>query len=289
MKIAVAYRSIPQSPGWATGDSMVRAFRRLGHEVYPYAKVYQRDEWIGRDVPSDLDFLLRMECGDGETQYPELGELDCVKAYWTFDVARYPAREAKIANQLEPDVVFVANSRFLGTDCNIFIGEKEEWGCRAAHLPYAADPDLFRPDRQLYPDLKTACLIGHGFPERRAFCEAAGVGILSGVYRDQYANALASLKIHVHNHASGGDGLLVMRIWETLASRVCLLTEATSVPPGKDTCVVYRDAADCRRLVAELLEDNKRRERIAANGYNEVMARHTYLHRARTILSEVGL
>jgi hypothetical protein len=46
MHILVSYRGAPNIRGWETGAMLARAFRRLGHDVDEYAKIYQRPEWV---------------------------------------------------------------------------------------------------------------------------------------------------------------------------------------------------------------------------------------------------
>jgi len=268
LRIIVAYRAIPGTgAGYATGDSMVRAFRRLGHAVYPYAKVYQSRQWIGRALPPSPDLLVRMECGDGEEQYPELGALDCPKVYWTFDIDRYPQREAAIIDQLGADPVCCANPNHVKTDWH--------------YLPYAADPDLFYPGKT--PG-HGAAIIGTPFEQRADFARRAGVDLVSGVYHAAYARRLRGLAVHVHHYASGGGGLLVMRPWETMASGVLLITEADKTHElHRDIpWLTYRDADHCRQLIAADHGD------LCARQYAAVMDGNTYIDRARAILDIVG-
>ena len=311
MRIVVAYRSIPGAPGWATGDSMVRAFRRLGHEVWPYAKVYQRDEWIVPGcqwvtadkwedarptgfTPGSVDLLLRMECGDDETQYPELAALDCPKVYWTVDVARYPERERGIVERLGavPPLVLTGNAQHL-----VWKGGKRF--VRAAgrdfsggYLPYAVDPDHFYPlEQDFHPhDARGgAAIVGSAFPERAEFAGRAGLSLISDCYHDEYACQLRRLKIHVHHHASGGQGLLVMRPWETMGSGTLLLTEEDETHKLHPDIpwLTYSNADDCRSKVEHLLVHETTRQKTAELQHRAVMKNHTYLHRAQSILEMV--
>lgn len=289
MRIVVAYRSIPGAPGWATGDSMVRAFRRLGHEVWPYAKVYHRDEWLrppdhwpddepwrcGR-LPDGPDLLLRMECGDEETQYPELARLDCPKVYWTFDVARYPGRETAIIAELGAGFILSGNSRFTGRD---FMG--------ARYLPYAVDPDLFYPEK--VAARHGAAILGSPFQDRVDFACDAGVDLVSALVHEDYALALRRLQVSVHHHASGGQGLLVMRPWETMGSGTLLLTEEDETHKLHPDIpwLTYSNADDCRSKVEHLLVHETTRQKTAELQHRAVMKNHTYLHRAQSILEMV--
>jgi len=299
MRILVAYREIPEAPGWATGASMVRAFRRMGHETYAYAKVYRSNEWLwpfgvaDNRTPSGFrgigpfDLLLRMECGDEEAQYPELAELpkECRKVYWTFDVARYPEREVAIAAELAPDLVLCGNPRYRG----FFSPVRTAVGGipHVEYLPYAVDPDLFHPGTV---ERMGCAMIGSPFPEREEFAKAAGVQLHHGLRHDAYAALLRRLKIHVHHHASGGQGLLVMRPFETMGSGTLLLTEEdeTHALHPDIPWVTYRDADDCRSLVQHFLEWPVPLRQKSAEQHAAVMAAHTYRHRAEAILEMIG-
>ena len=81
---------------------------------------------------------------------------------------------------------------------------------------------------------------------------------------------------------------LNMRVFESLAIGKCLLTD--DVPGLRDLFVPGEDLAtyDDRSLVEvarTLLGNPELRTRLAASGRKKVLAAHTYLHRARTILS----
>lgn len=262
---------------------MVRAFRRLGHEVWPYAKVYHEDRWWSDWYPDDVDLLLRMECGDEETQYPELARLDCSKVYWTFDVARYPAREGAIADHLRPDLVLCGNARYAPPRAKTFNGFK------VRYLPYAVDPDHFHPCTCPHPR-HGAAIVGTPFPERAAFAGAAGLSLVRSVNHEDYARLLRGLKVHVHYHASGGQGLLVMRPWETMGSGTLLLTEEdeTHALHPDIPWLTYKDAADCGQQVQGYLEHEHLQRNLAAAQHRAVMANHTYLHRAQAILDMLG-
>jgi hypothetical protein len=80
MKIVVAYRGAPRSPGRATGDALIRAFRQLGHEAVGYGRWYQTCDWFGTDAAGDL--LVYLECNDEDPQYDELRHFKGKIVYW---------------------------------------------------------------------------------------------------------------------------------------------------------------------------------------------------------------
>lgn len=269
MRIIVSYRGIPQSPGWATGDYMVQALRQLGHDAVPYGNYYQTTEWMGRDT-SGADLLLWMECNDQDRQYVELLDLQCRKVFWDFDTAMHLDHSLVLAAHF--DRVYLANPALL----HHFPGAK--------YLPYAADPVRFGPTSARRSGV---AIIGTPFSSRVAFAAEAGIHVQSGLFRHDYVKALGSLQVSVHHTSSGGAGLLVMRIWETMACGTCLLTERDQTI-GRHFMedrhfVAFSDADEARKKIAWLLESGKWQS-IGQVAREEILMNHTYHHRARTIL-----
>lgn len=291
MRILVAYRAIPQSPGWATGDCLVRAFRKLGHDAQPWAKLYQRDEWLEHPAwgPSmepvcccgkleyasggllDVDLLVYLECNDDDEQYPHLLSLPCPRVYWEFDTTMHREWSRDWIESNYWTAVYMANP-------NELIGD-------AAYLPYAVDDTLFSHGNR---ERSGAACIGHPFPERVEFCQRADVELISGVYREDYVAALQGLQVSVHHHDSGGDGLLVARIWESIGAGACLLAPASESLYRHFTAgmhvATYESVEEARHLVHKLCERPEQTAATARRGYELVMREHTYVNRARTIL-----
>lgn len=275
MRIIVAYRALPQSPGWATGDCVVRAAKMLGHDAHAWGNYYQTDEPIelARD-DTDADLIIHMECNDSDQQY-DLRRVAARRVYWEFDTAMHPQWSARWIAEQRFARVFVANSRFEG-----------------CYLPYAIDPYLYSPSMALVDRAGAAC-IGSPFAERVMFCREAAVPLMSGLYREQYAQATAALKISVHHHDSGGDGLIVARPWEAFASGTCLLTAKSPAlrrhfEPGVHYAE-YVDAKDCAEQVRWLLSHDEEREAMAYEGFAEANRKHTYMHRVSAILAEMEM
>jgi spore maturation protein CgeB len=99
------------------------------------------------------------------------------------------------------------------------------------------------------------------------------------------------LKIHVHNHESGGDSLIVLRIWESMACGALLLAPQGLLEgtfwPGVHYCA-YDGPEDCGRKVARILEDDEAREAMTHAALREVLEKHTYVQRAKEILDAVS-
>jgi spore maturation protein CgeB len=91
---------------------------------------------------------------------------------------------------------------------------------------------------------------------------------------------------------SGGDGLIVARPWETMGLGTCLLTQRT--PELEELfidgvhCVMYDSAEDACEKLKALFADRAWAIAIGKCGRAEVQAKHTYIHRAQTILDALG-
>lgn len=224
MKILVSYRGIPQSPGWATGDMVVKAFRALGHEVYPYAKYYQQNRWVDDRPPldsQDWDLILFMECNDGDPQYPELKVTRARKtACWLFDTSYHTDRYRGLVNYFGFNHIFLANP--------ITIQEYKVWGYNNVHyLPYACDRELHGRPLE-YPKSRDVVLVGSIRDDRVALARGlSGHGVnlelVGGVFREEYINALASARFVVNQNPPEGRGLLNMRHFEAQAAGAIII------------------------------------------------------------------
>ena len=292
MNILVSYRGIPQSPGWATGDALCAALASLGHEVTPFGRYYSKapasdtnsntEETIRRlgyplaAVPLETpDLHIWMECNDEDPQYGETLGINCPHVYWGFDDTMHWPFTAKLLSSGAFKHAFFANQRVAKAVPG------SHW------LPYAADTRWLTPGEH---DRAGAATIGHGFAERVAFCEAAGIELFQA-YREEYVTRLQQLKIHVHHHESGGPGLVVMRPFETMACGALLfaprgLLDGLGFHAGIHY-VAYTNADDCRKKIERFLADDAARESITRTALHCILENHTYRQRAEAILEVV--
>jgi len=235
MKVLVSYRGIPQSPGWATGDFVVKALRTLGHEVYPYAKYYQQNKWVeDRSLGStgyrslglddhEFDLILYMECNDGDPQYSELAVARARKtACWLFDTSYYHDRCKSIVDYFRFDHVFLANP--------LTIREYKVWGYKnVSCLRYGFDSEKHTRSSDTEKTIGVA-LVGSIRDDRKALAKALkdhgiNLELISGKFREEYVDALASARIIVNQNPPEGRGLLNMRFFEAQAAGCYVLTE----------------------------------------------------------------
>jgi len=278
MQITVAYRAIPESPGWATGDAMVRAFNVLGHNAVPYARTH-RDGWPIARTRREVNLLLMMECNDADPQYLELACADCYRVMWEFDTSMHALFTADFVRAMRPNDMYFANATMMP----LVPGSK--------YLPYAVDNGLFFDGGH---KRSGAIMIGSPFPERVKFCKDAGVNFKTGIFREEYSLAMQCAEIVVHNFDSGGDGLIVMRPFEAMACGALLLAPRTPAMdreflPGVHY-VEYNNADECRNRISYYMSSDEAREegrRIATAGHDLVMEKHTYIRRAQEILARM--
>jgi hypothetical protein len=278
LDILVAYRGIPQSPGWATGDSVCRALKKCGHRAHPYGKFYSHpgpgEKGKGLcnidlgPAPEHIDFILYLECNDVDDQYVELKDLSIPMAYWEFDTAIHKEFSREFIRHMGFKHVFFGNYK-------VHDAEKKTMSC--SWLPYAADTDLFFPT-DVVEKTDEIAMIGSAFQPRVFWCQERGIKLYSNLYREGYRNKLQSLRAHAHMFDSGGDGLLVMRPFETFACRTCYVTEKEN-------------------LYLELLGYRNRREyytfeeyssanalNVGYSAYLKTIKHHTYIERCKKIV-----
>lgn len=283
MKILVSYRAIPQSPGWATGDFVIKAFRKLGHDVNAYAKYYMEEKWI--EDPNEIlkkkyDLYLQMECGDGDRFYKELiGNVDAMKrASWWFDCALYPDRWKQETAGLSCMRFFTANKNMIG---------ENSW-CHDVFLPYAADEFHVRQNVEKTCDF---LIIGSDRPERRGQYELvkkilpnATVEFKTGVFREDYINALANSRYVINDIAGGGSGLIPCRPWEALAAGTKVIT-----PKGDGCKELGLPIIEYENLADTCIELWHKPELLTLEEQELFLAKHMYVNRCQEILNEISL
>lgn len=300
MKILVSYRGIPQSPGWATGDMVVKALRNLGHFVVPYAKNYkeetwveQRDEsWTGETKLQEItrhewDLVLFMECNDDDHQYREMRDIRTRKrACWLFDTSYYPDRCEQMVRWFGFEHIFLANP--------ITIRQYNSVGFEnVTYLPYACDKDLhYRP----IGDKEHDCvLVGSIRHDREILVaeldyEEIDLKLIGGVFREEYVDTLASARIVVNQNPPAGRGLLNMRWFEAPAAGAIVFGELAD-HQANDVFAGWQLGYDSPEGLADkcghYLGNPVRLIVTAQNLQNHVLCYHTYRNRCETILETV--
>jgi len=286
MKILVSYRGIPQSPGWATGDSVVRAFEALGHEVYTWGHYYedQKNKLPNQGTWEEYDLLVYMEMNDGDPQYTVLKNIPAKKKVaWMFDVAMNPMFYKSICDYMEFDHVFCGNTNSL-----------DLFDQPTSFLPYAADLDLhYRHPVKAKKNVAT--LVGSDRQSRRDLIdfiqgEDVPAQLVTDVFRDEYIKTLSESMISICDVAGGGHGLMPMRFFEAPAAGSLLICQLDSnddrdqiLKEGQHYFGFY-NTEDLPGLLDFLMHDVDAREKVWLDGHNEVLRNHTYRERCMEIL-----
>jgi len=286
MRILVSYRGIPQSPGWSTGDMVVRAFRALGHHAEPYARYYETNEWVkSKPYDGDWDLLLFMECNDGEPQYHELAQTRARKtACWLFDTSYYPDHLTRLVHSFGFEYQFIANP----LDVDLYPN--------GHYMPYACDSRLHRRyDHEKQYDVS---LIGSVRSDRENLKyklaeQGVDLELIGGVFREEYIDALAASRITVNQNPDQGAGLLNMRFWEAQAAGSLVFTEnrdfKANVEAGLKnvTAIAYEDSEDLAHSCSTLLKCEYLQETMVSAGQERIFGYHTYESRCKSILETV--
>jgi hypothetical protein len=93
-----------------------------------------------------------------------------------------------------------------------------------------------------------------------------------------------------HAEILGGD--ICERVYKVLGSGGMCITDATHAHRDlftDDELVMPADLSDYHELVKKILRDESFSQRYRERGYQAVMERHTYTHRAQTILANLGI
>jgi len=250
-----------------------RAFQRLGTAAQHF---WMRDI---ASVPSGFAWYLRIDHGDYQEPWPRRLR---PAAFYVIDT-HLPKSLAKLRRQAQDyDWIFCAQRNAVPSF------ERASWlplACDAAMHSGAARPSQFaigfvgtdgglprklylQELRERYPD----SYIGYA-PHTQ----------MSEIYRS------SSL---VFNYSIRND--INMRIFEALCAGRCLLTNAINengfdeLFRDREHLVVYHSPHELYHLLEYYLTHDEERERIAQQGQALVLAQHTYVHRAQTILQRVG-
>ncbi len=293
MKILISYRAAPRIRKFETGCLVASAFRRLGHDVDEYARVYETWDWLPmnkegihpeRVFEFEYDFMLNLECNDQENQYHEISDplLAKKRAVWHYDTSYYVSTALSHIAAYKPDHVFFANADY------------RKYGvANSSWLPYAADPRFLRGlDHAKMIDVG---LVGSDRPARRKLIAALkkqniDAQLISGVFQEKYIDALASCRIVINENPPEGRGLLNMRFTETMAAGSVLLNndgDGHVLMDGLSEGIhflVYRDIDDLVGKCKYLLNDPVERIEMAKRAQDIVEELHMYDHRAQEIL-----
>jgi glycosyltransferase involved in cell wall biosynthesis len=299
--VVLAYGEWP----FTTGALLSRGFRALGHDVHilplqrylrgrpnkifrylerdiPYLSWVDAKRWLRRSGVSP-DLFLWVE----SPRFVEVKiarDFPCPTAAWIIDTAIRTARLKFLSRQY--DHVFV--SQFEA------VSNFQASGLPVSWLPLAADPEIHAPvDRQIEFDIGfVGNLTSPAYKQRIELLRALRDNfrlLVTRAYGREMAEAYSRCKLGFNIGQLRG---LNMRIFEVMAIGRCLVTDTFANGLGElFTDGVHFEGYDSERTlllrVAGLLADPKRAESIALAARREVLAKHTYEHRAAKILADM--
>jgi glycosyl transferase family 1 len=264
--------------------------RRVPVYAHPMATSYQTGDPAETDVRRLIDGPVERAAylGSVEQLFGGIVELPMPTAIWTDFLLPINARILPCLRLF--DVVFGTQKDAIPELCRA--------GLDARWLPFAFDTALKNdPDAEKIYDVG---FVGNlDLPATRA----ERLDLLSRLERqyrmnDYRTSVYGDEMMHTYNRSRIVVNIPVtdgfnMRTFEAMASGALLLTKAvgngqTDLFGDGVHFVTYRDGDDLLDKVAYFLGHDRERQEIAAAGRREVLARHTYDHRAAEVLDALG-
>ncbi len=226
------------------------------------------------------DLYLWVETGLGGLP-PDLDDHSLPKACYLIDTHIHFERHKEIANQF--DFVFLAQKAYVEP-------MKAEGIKQVFWLPLGCDPEIHgRKDQQEKYDVGFVGSVTPAHARRKRLLDKIGQEFslhCDRKFMDEMAGVFSQSKI-VFNESINND--LNMRVFEALCSGSLLVTDSA---PGsgledffqdKEHLVIFNEDNLMERI-GFYLEHPGERLKIARKGREEVLARHTYDHRAQFLL-----
>lgn len=167
----------------------------------------------------------------------------------------------------------------------------------AEWLPLACDPEIHTP--RTYSEEYDLAWVGgpwgasplyrKRFETMERLQQRYRCNFVSGVYFEDMADVYGSAKIGWHMSVTGGD--LDMRVFEIMCSGRPLVTDyMEGLPISKGISgVVYSTEDGMFDVINWLLDDPDKRVSMAQEARADMLAAHTYQHRAHQLMQTVGL
>lgn len=232
-----------------------------------------------------FDLVLEYD-SSGQYHLGGLRHVSTVKAFWSCDIYRKDSQKFHAWKEEDFDVIFVAQKNFLP----FFKKRKTYW------LPYACDPALHR--KFDLPKIYDVVFIGNMnsqvYPDRvqllNELSKKFRVKVFSGFYGEEVAKVYSQSKI-IFNKSHSDE--VNMRVFDVLSCGSLLLTDRIEnglpdIFEDRKHLVMYDGLEDLKEKVDYYLSHDDEREKIACAGQKEVHEKHTFYHRAQTVLSVLG-
>lgn len=272
---------------FGSGNFIHKALTALGHEVFDIDVV--RDRRRFREMLQEpCDLLLAYNSHQVDPRLIE--KMDCPTALWFVDdVATVPVAYKQVKN------VGYAYDKVYYFDDNHVDMVRSISSENATFLPCATDLDIYAraPGTEKKNDVLFVGNMENRFnANRRQLVERlrkAGFQVTATTaFMQEMVDLINASKV-VLNIAKGPSGY-PLRVFETMGCGAFMLTNAVDGPQlftdRKE--LVYFNDQNVEELVGYYLEHDEERERIAAAGYQAVVAGHTFMHRVEQVLGDLA-
>lgn len=260
-----------------------KALKNLGHEV-TYFGIKELPELKMKD----FDFVLQVDDDFAYFIPPGLNP----SAYWIIDGHRidsYGAVHNLYKTMLMPFWRVVKSGQFTHT----FVSQKDKTeglkllGVNAFHLLPAVDPTVWKKH-----DLEKKydwCFVGNLYKEKKPILAALQKKFpncyIGKAYFEEAAKVYSQSKV-VLNISFNND--LNMRIFEAMACGSLLLTnDQPGLGDVSESVATYTDEKNVEHYMGYWLENAEEREKMAKQNQKDVLEKHTYENRMKTILETV--
>jgi len=280
---------------WTVGTYVCKILERYNEikRVYMHHDIEVIDHWITKEDWKP-DLILAIDDGTNFFRPWHNQHINCPTVYWCsdthYDQSWYEKR-AEISCRY--DYVFAAHKNGV---------EKLKKDTRKKdiyHLPHAVDPEIFRFE-QHYKKQYDIGFVGFENEARKNTFNY----LKEKKYNLKVANNVwASSASKIYNQSKLVINIpldkdwLNMRTFEAMATKTPLILNYN---PDFDYgfsdffqtvkhCLTYKTFSELSEKIEILLKDKKVYDEIAKNAYNEVISKHTYWHRMRTLIDTLNL
>lgn len=257
-------------------------FSHLGAKTACWGKGHESFNIPFKEFEKDFDVIFCLENYD-DGWLPDISKSKKYKIFWSIDphmeLQRHLefSRKSKIQMHLNAQIPYIKH--FEGT------ADEYIW------WPTAVDTRWFIPDETIEKDVDLG-FIGSVISDRQPILnflhETVGLTPFSGIIGKEMIDILNRFKLGF-NKTIADD--INMRIVETTACKVPIVTNLT---PGLDKMYVldqdlmtYKSHKEMVGVCQWLIKDQKAREQLATNGFNQTLKNHTYLNRCKQIYEQL--
>lgn len=245
---------------------------------------------VEKKLKKKFDFIFEL---DGSIPYHLAGmrKVSAKKALWSFDTYRTDKQKFHGWIEKDFDIVFVLQKHFV----SFFKRAKTFW------MPCACDHTVHK--KYPLPKIYDVAFIGNVdpqyYPERAKLLDRLKSKFKVTVFSNFFGNETTKFgseltKIYSQSKIvfnKSGFGEINFRVFEALGCGSMLISDRLREEVGLETLfqdgkhlVLYNSPDDLMDKVSYFLQHEEEREKIALEGQKEVLAKHTFEHRARKML-----